>query len=179
MDPKQMLSAPQAALMATLVQGVFLHNLPWPMINIGFAIAIGCITIDSLIKKQGLRLPVLAVGLGIYLPLYASVPLVIGGISSFFIDHALRRRHKGPDEITHEAIRHGQQRGLILACGVVAGAALMGVILAIPFAIAQSNDVLRLVGDSFTPIANTLGVLVTIGLIGWFYKVVCQKDKVK
>lgn len=175
MDPKQMLSAPQAALMGTLVTGVFSHNLPWPMIYIGFAIATVCIIIDSIIQNRGVRLPVLAVGLGIYLPLEASMPLVIGGVASYFIDRALKRRHKGTDEVTHEIIRQGQQRGLILACGVVAGAALMGVILAIPFAIAQSDDVLRLVGNGFTPIADALAILVTVALLFWFYKVVMTK----
>lgn len=177
MDPKQMLSAPQAALMGALVQGVFAHNLPWPMISVGFIIAAVCIVIDTIIKDRGIRLPVLAVGLGIYLPLTASMPLVIGGVSSYFINRALKKKYPGPDSVTHEPIRSGQQRGLILACGVVAGAALMGVILAIPFAIAQSDDVLRLVGNSFTPIADILGVIVTVGLIAWIARVVVHGGK--
>ena len=179
MDPKQMLSAPQAALMGALVQGVFAHNLPWTMIGIGALIAVFCIIIDTYIKDRGVRLPVLAVGLGIYLPLFASMPLIIGGVSSYFIDRSLKKRHPGPDSVNHEPIRAGHQRGLILACGIVAGAALMGVILAVPFAIAQSDTVLKLVGDRFTPIADILGVLVTVGLIAWVYRVVCFGDKHK
>ncbi len=175
MDPKQMLSAPQAALMATIVQGVFSHNLPWTMINIGIGLAVVVIIIDGVIKNYGMHMPVLAVGIGIYLPLEASMPLVIGGLASYFINRTLAKRYPGATELTHEPIRQGHQRGLILACGLVAGAALMGVILAIPFAIAQSDDVLRIVGDNFTPIANALGVIITVLLVWWLFKVVCPK----
>lgn len=173
MDPKQMLSAPQAALMGTLVQGVFAHNLPWTMIGIGALIAAFCIVIDTAIKDYGYRLPVLAVGLGIYLPLDASMPLVIGGVATLIIDIALKKRYPEATSVNHEPVRAAHQRGLILACGVVAGAALMGVILAIPFAIAQSDTVLKLVGDAFTPVANILGVVVTAALVYWIYRVVC------
>ena len=43
------------------------------------------------------------------------------------------------------------ETGSLLACGLVAGSALMGVILAIPFVIAQSSDALKLVSDHFKP----------------------------
>jgi putative OPT family oligopeptide transporter len=159
MDPKQMLSAPQASLMAALVQGIFGHHLPWNLIYMGFGLAFICIAIDSFLKRRNHRFPVLAVALGIYLPLDASVPLFIGG----FLSWALERK-----PLSHEA----KQRGLILACGLVAGAALMGVILAIPFAIAQSSDALKIVSDSFIPTANGLGIAVTVLLIFWMSHVI-------
>lgn len=98
---------------------------------------------------------------------------MIGGFASYVIQRALRNRYPKATENDKIAVEQGQQRGLTLACGIVAGAALMGVVLAIPFAIAQSTDVLKMVSDSFTPIANILGVVMALGLMFWVYRVVC------
>lgn len=175
MDPSQMLAAPQAGLMATLAQGVFAHQLPWPMLQIGAVIAVICIAIDSYLKTIGTRLPVLGVGVAIYLPLDASMPLVIGGLASYVIEKILTYHYKGNTNAEKEILQSARQRGLILACGLVAGAALMGVILAIPFAISQSTDVLKLVPDNFKTIADILGVLSMIGILIWIGVVVCKK----
>jgi putative OPT family oligopeptide transporter len=164
MDPKQMLSAPQATLMAALVQGVFGHKLPWSYIELGFVLAVFSIIIDSIMKRNNKRFPVLAVALGVYLPLDASMPLVFGG----FLSYLLEKR-----QLTHQQ----RQRGLILACGVVAGAALMGVILAVPFALEQSSDALKIVPDSFQNIGDILGIAVFIALAIWMYRVVVKKEK--
>lgn len=168
MDASQMLSAPQAGLMAALVQGVFGHNLPWTPILLGAAFAAICIAVDHHLKKSGGRLPVLAVALGVYLPLEASMPTVIGGLLSYFVERNLRKKNPA-------AAENARQRGLITACGLVAGAALMGVLLAIPFAIKQSSDALSIVPASFVPTANILAVIVTAILLIWFYRLVCSK----
>ena len=177
MDPSQMLAAPQAGLMATITQGVFTYNLPWGMIIIGGIIAVFTILIDRYLRLKGasISLPVLGVGIGIYLPLDASVPMVIGGIASYFIEKAVEHRYPATSEENKQAEKQGKQRSLILACGMVAGAALMGVILAIPFALAQSTDVLKLAPDHFSPIANVLGILTVVGLVYWFYRVATQR----
>ena len=121
----------------------------------------------SILKKFKLRLPVLAVGLGLYLPLDASTPVIIGGFLRLIIQWSFQLKHK-MNEHSEEARPH-LQKGLILACGLVAGAALMGVLLAIPFAIAKNDDVLSLVSAHFTPIANWLSVIVTLGICYWIY----------
>ena len=177
MPVQQMLAAPQATIMAAVVQGVFSHSLPWALLFVGSIIAVIAIIIDEYLKPRGLRFPVLAVGLGIYLPLDTSVPLIIGGFLSFFVNHFV---HKQRYQLSHgepinKAIQKRLHRSLLLACGIVAGASIMGVLLAIPFAIEQSAMALRLVSDSFTPIANTLGVLSTIFLCAWIYKTVINK----
>lgn len=172
MDPTQMLSAPQATLAATLVQATFNHNLPWLMIGIGGLIAVGCIIVDQILRERGMRLPTLAVGLGIYLPVEVTIPVIIGGFVSYFIGKTLHRRFASA-----EIILERQQRGLILACGLVAGAALMGVILAIPFAIAHSTDVLKIVPDNFDPIAYFFSIVVMISLIYWVYRSTCKLEK--
>ncbi len=91
MNPAQMLSAPQAGLMAAVAKGAFSHQLQWDMIGTGAVVAILCVIIDEFLKKRGTRLPVLAVGLGIYLPLDSSVPIVIGGVLSYIVQKRLNR----------------------------------------------------------------------------------------
>jgi putative OPT family oligopeptide transporter len=157
MDPTQMLSAPQATLMASLVTGAFKHNLPWNLISIGFVVAILCIIIDRVLQRRGMRLPVLAVGIGIYLPLDTSSGLILGGLASYFVERMLYKQH--PLQTEKSADNTARQRGLTLACGLVAGACLMGVVLAIPFTLAESTDVLRLMPRNFTLLASFFGVL--------------------
>ncbi|OGT66856.1 MAG: oligopeptide transporter, OPT family [Gammaproteobacteria bacterium RIFCSPHIGHO2_12_FULL_45_9] len=176
MNPAQMLSAPQAGLMAAVAKGVFSHNLEWGMIATGAVIAVLCIVIDEVLKQFGTRLPVLAVGLGIYLPLDSSTPVIIGGLLSYLVHIRLNRMyHRGkPDvEVKIQSHRH---RGLLLCCGIVAGASLMGVVLAIPFAIKESSDALRIMPAQLQPFAGMLSIVVTTALCVWIYRVVMRKS---
>jgi len=178
MNPAQMLAAPQAGLMATVAKGVFSHQLEWHMIGIGALIAVVCIVIDEFLKKQfGTRLPVLAVGLGIYLPLDSSVPCVIGGVLAYIVQNRLGQlySHRGQvdTEVKMNTHRH---RGLLLCCGIVAGASLMGVLIAIPFAIQQSSDALRLMPDKYMSFAGILSIIVTFVLCAWIYRVVLKRN---
>ena len=90
----EMLSAPQAGLVAAVAQGVFSHQLPWNMIFIGVLVAGVGIVVDEVLKRLfSLRLPVLAVGLGIYLPMSASMPVVIGGLFSYAVFFFLKKTY--------------------------------------------------------------------------------------
>jgi len=176
MDPSQMLAAPQAGLMATVAKGAFSHQLQWNMIGIGAVIAVISIFIDEFLKKTyGTRLPVLAVGLGIYLPLDSSVPVVIGGLLAHLINVQLAKRYPRGEVVEAEKISVHRHRGLLLACGIVAGASLMGVILAIPFAIKQSSDALRIMPEAYLSFAGVLSIFVTMILCAWMYKVVMKR----
>lgn len=175
MPTADMLSAPQANLMASVVQGVFAHNLPWNEIGIGFIIAIIAIGVDEFLRyRYSMRLPVLAIGLGMYLPLDSSTPVIIGGLLSYFAHRSLKakvgkkRFHQDPE------VRKRLHQALLIACGLVAGSTIMGVALAIPFALEQSANALRLVGHGFVPFANVLGVLFAAGLCTWIYKVIVK-----
>lgn len=174
MNEAQMLSAPQAALTATIAQGVYTHNLEWSMIILGALIAVICIIIDEIVKKNfGTRLPVLAVGLGIYLPMNATLPVAVGGFLSHLVNVRLNRKYpSAQQEKESNAHRH---RGLLLACGLVAGASIMGVVLAIPFAIKQSSDALKIMPDQFADLAGILSIIVTAILCVWIYRVVMKK----
>jgi putative OPT family oligopeptide transporter len=175
MSKSQMLSAPQAALMATVAQGVYAHNLQWTMISIGAVIAVVCIIIDEILKKFGTRLPVLAVGLAIYLPMSTTIPVVIGGLLSYIIQLRLNKLYFNQRAKHDEKIAAHRHRGLLLVCGIVAGASIMGVILAIPFALKQSSDALKIMPGQYAYMAGTLSIVVTALLCGWIYRVVMQK----
>lgn len=176
MNPSQMLAAPQAGLMATVAQGAFSHQLKWGMIVIGAGIAVVCVIIDEVLKKQyGTRLPVLAVGLGIYLPLDSSVPVIIGGLLSYLVQQRLSARYPRGNKENEQHINVARHRGLLLCCGIVAGASLMGVFLAIPFALSESADALRIMPEQYMAYAGPLSVLVTFILCAWIYRVVMKK----
>lgn len=179
MNPAQMLAAPQAGLMATVTQGAFSHQLQWGMIGTGAAIAVLCVIADEILKKHfDWRLPVLAVGLGIYLPLDSSVPCVIGGVLSYLVQRKLEQQYKGRRQQKVSLMQSHKHRGLLLCCGIVAGASLMGVLLAIPFALKQSSDALRLMPASWMSFAEILSLGVTFLLCNWIYRVVLKKDHV-
>lgn len=175
MNPAQMLAAPQAGLMATVAKGAFSHQLPWGMIGVGALIAVVCIIIDEIVKKRyGTRLPVLAVGLGIYLPLDSTVPIVIGGLLVYIIEKKLQWRYPVGRLEREQAMYPHRHRGLLLSCGIVAGASLMGVALAIPFAIYQSSDAIKIMPEQFMPFAGILSIVATILFCGWIYRTVMK-----
>ncbi|MBX3329648.1 MAG: oligopeptide transporter, OPT family [Nitrospira sp.] len=120
------LSAPQATLMANLTRSVFGTGLPWPLVGLGAVIGVLIILADRRQELRGstLRLPVLAVALGIYLPLKLSVTILLGGVIATL---ANRRTGEG-----HEP----SQRGLLFAAGLITGEALMGIMLAMPITLA-------------------------------------------
>jgi putative OPT family oligopeptide transporter len=178
MNPAQMLAAPQAGLMATVANGVFTHNLQWPLIGTGAVVAAFCIFIDEYLKRNyNARLPVLAVGLGIYLPADTSVPLVIGGLLAYLIERKLSQIYKKRSDSEQERkLSSHRHRGLLLACGMVAGASLMGVILAIPFALKQSSDALKIMPDSWTQWSGISSIVVTALLCIWIYRLVLKRE---
>ena len=120
------LSAPQATLMANLTRSVFGAGLPWPLVGLGAAIGGLIILVDrrQVLRGHAFRLPVLAVALGIYLPLKLSATIFLGGVIG-----ALAHRRMGGG---HEP----SQRGLLFAAGLITGEALTGILLAMPIALA-------------------------------------------
>lgn len=174
MNPAHMLAAPQAGLMAAVAKGVFEKHLPWGMIALGCVLAVLCVGVDEFLKRRGQRLPVLAVGLGIYLPLESSTPVVLGGFLSLVISIRLAHFYPRISQQIKQITVH-QHRGLLLACGLVAGASLMGVLLAIPFAVKQSSDALRLMPVGHDGLTYLLGATATAALCFWIYRVTIRK----
>jgi putative OPT family oligopeptide transporter len=153
------LAAPQATLMAAVSKGMFGGELPWDMIAIGALIGIAIIALDETLKARGssFRTPVLAVAVGIYLPLELMTPIFLGGLLHHLVDRHLKRR--GADAAALE--RH-HRKGLLFAAGLITGEALMGIAIAIPIVSSGSADVLAL--PEALRFGEWLGLLVVAGL---------------
>jgi len=177
MSSSEMLSAPQATLMQSVAEGVFAQNLEWNMIWIGAAIAVAIIILDKVLEAKdfGFRTPVLAVAVGIYLPLELTVPIFIGGMIAWWAGRMVAKRAEDAGNNPEEAKKNAERKGLLFSSGLITGEALIGIVLAIPFAIQESTDALRVVPESFTPYANWLGALAGVFFIIWLYKVAVRK----
>ena len=133
------LSAPQATLMAAVAQGIFGGGLPWDMIILGGLVGVAVIALDLLLAQRGVRwrTPVLAVAVGIYLPLEYTSPIFLGGLLAELADrwHA---RGAGGD------LEKARRSGLLFASGLIAGEAIIGVLIAIPIVLTGNVNVLAL-----------------------------------
>lgn len=177
MDPTQALGAPKAAIMAAIAEGVFTHSLDWTMFSIGAALAIVFILIDNYLKENDStwRLPVLAVALGIYMPLDVTIPLLIGGIISSLCQAKMKKEQPKLNEkeyIHHQ--EHANRRGMLFCSGLIAGESIIGILLAIPFAAYQSTDVFKIAPADFEHMGVLLGILAFIGVCYYLYKISSQ-----
>src|SRR5699024_4853336 len=177
MNPEEMLSAPQATLMQSVAEGVFARNLEWTMIWIGAAIAVAIIIMDKVLEARGsnFRTPVLAVAVGIYLPLELTVPIFIGGILTWWAARRVTARAEREGNNPEEARKHAERRGLLFSSGLITGEALIGIVLAISFALQETPDAPGMVPESFEPYANWLGALAAVFFVIWLYKVATKK----
>lgn len=157
------LAAPQATLMASVSQGVFGAGLPWNMIILGMVVAAVIIVIDEVLKAKGSswRAPVLAVAVGIYLPLELSVPIFLGGL----VAHLGERGHGDGESV-------GRRHGVLFAAGLITGEALIGILLAIPIVMSGERDVMAIADD---PLGVLPGLLVMAALIVGLFRITRQK----
>jgi putative OPT family oligopeptide transporter len=105
--------APQATLMKLIIEGVFNANIPWILVIAGAFIAI---------TLELLGIPVLPVGIGLYLPIYLSTPIAVGGFIRGILD---RMSKKNEEQVSQQ-----QEVGILFSSGLIAGEALMGLLLA-------------------------------------------------
>jgi putative OPT family oligopeptide transporter len=118
------LPAPQATLFASIARAMFTeHPMPWMMVEIGAGLGIVLVILDEFLRRSGsgFRAHVMPVAVGIYLPLGLAVPILTGGIVQSLVRRAARKRG---DE---EAAVH---RGILFGSGLIAGEAIMGIIVA-------------------------------------------------
>jgi len=164
-DHPNPLIAPQATLMASVAKGMFGGDLPWGMIGIGAVIGVAIIVVDETLRRRNaaFRAPVLAVAVGIYLPLELSVPIFTGGLLAYLVERRL-----GVHGETPEAER-AKRNGVLFAAGLITGEALMGIVIAIPIVTSGRADVLAL-GEALQ-FGEALGLVVVAALAAWLYRV--------
>ncbi len=169
MDPANSLSAPQATLMASVAKGIFARNMDWPPVLIGVGIGITVVSLDQILRVSGsvARLSLLAIALGIYLPMDITIALVIGGLISYLAKRKIQNSKSSSTAKHPDVATKAERSGLLLASGMIAGDALIGIILAIPFAAYQSTEVLAIVDSSFEQYALILGTL-AVGFVTYY-----------
>ena len=153
----QPLAAPQANLMAALAQGVIGGKLNWSMIEIGAGVGAGIVLFDEILRAGGLlRLPPLAVGLGIYLPMEATLPVVVGAIIGWIYNRSVRSEH-------------AERLGVLVASGMIVGESLFGVLNAGLIVAFNKDAPMAVVGPSFpaTGVAVVGFSALLILLYGW------------
>ena len=108
------ITAPQATLMKTVVDGVLQANLPWSLVLIG-----GCFAVVS----ELLSIPSLPFAVGIYLPLSTMSPVYVGGLVRKMVDAHRERQEQ-------DTLAKSTNTGVLLSSGLIAGEGIMGVLIA-------------------------------------------------
>ena len=106
--------------MTNVAKGVFAGDLEWGMIYAGAVIGVLIILLDQYQLRRGadFRVPILAVAIGIYLPIELTFPIFIGGMLNHYAGKI--------------ASQEGKDSGLLLAAGLITGEALMAILIAVP-----------------------------------------------
>jgi putative OPT family oligopeptide transporter len=156
------LPAPQAALISALAKGVLGGDLNWTMIGYGALTGVGLVLLDETLgRAKKLRLPPLAVGIGIYLPMAAVLPVVIGAVIGFYYDRWADGRPK-PE--------FARRMGVLTATGLIVGESLWGVVFAGIVAGSGSDAPLAVVGDGFETAALVGGTALFVLLAAGLYR---------
>jgi putative OPT family oligopeptide transporter len=114
----QAVPAPQASAMRAILEGVFgttAMPLRWYFFGLGILL--------SLVLRM-VNVPALGFALGMYLPIELNTPLLLGGILAYLVN-----RPKAGD--TPSAAKARENRGVLIASGLMAGGAIMGVVAAL------------------------------------------------
>jgi putative OPT family oligopeptide transporter len=169
----QALPAPQANLISDLARGVLRGDLNWQDLGIGVGVGLVIVIIDELLGLVKLmRLPPLAVGLAIYLPMSATFMVVVGAILGWFYNRAVGSGAYG-------AV--AKRLGVLLASGLIVGESLFGVINAgiivaakggflwLDKSDSRTDNPLGIEPDSFADTALHLGIAVFAVLIVGLY----------
>jgi putative OPT family oligopeptide transporter len=155
------LPAPQATLISALAQGVIGGHLEWTMLGIGALVGVGLILLDTMMGvMKKLRIPPLAVGIGIYLPMSATFAVIVGAVLAHWYD-GRGRKMPNPDR--------AQRLGTLVASGLIVGESIWGVLNAGLIVAFAKEAPIALVGEDFA-LAPWLGVIGFVGVVVWLYR---------
>lgn len=111
------LPAPQAGLMAALSQGIVGGEMAWPLVLVGIAMGITLILVR-------VKSPMLF-SVGMYLPLETTFAIFIGGLIRGFVDKLAGKR-----DLNVAQKARVENAGVLAASGLIAGEALVGLLVA-------------------------------------------------
>lgn len=158
------LPAPQAGLISALANGVITGNIDWSLIITGIWIGVAIIIVDEILARttKHMRIPPLAVGLGIYLPTVSTLMVVVGSVVGWYFDRRADRS-KRPETT--------KQLGVLLASGLIVGESVIGVVIAFIVGLSGKGAPLALVGEDFGNAAQWIGgiafALIVLVLYRW------------
>jgi putative OPT family oligopeptide transporter len=161
------LLAPQGVMFEKLVGGIFGagEDLPWDLVAYGAVVGVVAILIDRIVlqpRNTKFRLHAMPLAVGMYLPWTVTFPILIGGFVYYVVERLSIRRGDSPD--TRQAVIH---RGLLFSSGLVAGEAIMGIVIAVlvltnlkmPFLASWAT------GWGWVDLVSICGLLVVIGML--------------
>src|SRR5438445_5635048 len=157
------LPAPQAGLISSLGQGVITGEIDWSLIRTGGLIGVGIILLDEILARttKHMRVPPLAVGLGIYLPTQSTLMNVVGAVAGWLFD---RRANRSPKP---EAAK---QLGVLLASGLIVGESTIGVVISAIVVFSGVSAPLALVGPGFETAGKIIGGIAFIVIAALLYR---------
>lgn len=149
------LAAPQANAMAKVLEPMMMGgDTPWVLYIVGAVLAL---------ILNWLGVPALAFCLGMFLPLHLNTPMLVGGLVSWFVSRSSKDK---------DVCKARQDRGTLIASGLIAGGALFGVFAAITIMCGKSVPEN---GGEFTP--QILGLVAYAALIAYLYFDSCRAKK--
>ena len=138
--------APQATLMKMIVEGIMGGNLPWNLVFVGVFLALGL---------EILRIPVMPFAIGLYLPIYLSCGIMVGGVVRLFLDKKKEAEAKKKEMISN---------GTLYCAGMIAGEGLVGILMAVLAIIkVGDNSIGAIIGGLFNlsgAAGNIVGLIV-------------------
>src|SRR5437660_1696921 len=161
------LPAPQAGLISSLAQGVIAADIDWSLIRTGGLIGLFIILLDEILARttRHMRVPPLAVGLGIYLPTQSTLMVVVGAVVGWFFDKQANRSPR--PEAT-------KQLGVLLASGLIVGESVILVVISAIVAFPGVAAPLALVSPGFETAGKIIGgvafVVVAALLYRWIWR---------
>ena len=147
------LAAPQASLMAMLSQGIVSGEMAWPLIIVGILLGLGFILMQ-------VKSPML-VCVGMYLGLETTFAIFVGGLIRGLLDHYVAKRRCNDAQKSRV-----ENTGVLLAAGLIAGEALVGLLVALLAILKVGYDKWLPSIFNFLPFRFEVSLLI-FGLIGW------------
>jgi uncharacterized oligopeptide transporter (OPT) family protein len=118
--------------MSYIIKGILDRKLPWSLVLFGVMIALT-------LEMAGV--PSLAFAVGVYLPLASSLPLFIGGVVRWLVDHRnAQGAGQGHLNAEQRQLEGDRSPGVLLASGYIAGGALAGIVIAFSAGVLSGFD---------------------------------------
>ena len=125
------LKAPQGVMFEKLVGGIFSpdSDLPWNLVGWGALVGVIAIMIDRFwLQPRGtkFRLHAMPLAVGMYLPWTVTTPILLGGAVYKYIEYRSKKRGESEEQLNKSI-----HSGLLFSSGLVAGEAIMGILIAV------------------------------------------------